>query len=121
MTRILLHWLVSASAIYITALFIKGIEVDNFWAAMAVAFVMGLFNAIVRPIILFFSMPLVILSLGLLIVIINGAFLYFASAVIEGFRVQSFWTACFGSVIISVFSFLLGWLIGLGKSDKEKK
>lgn len=107
MIRILLVWLINAVSVYATAHFINGIHVQSFWAAMIVALVLGLINAIVRPVLVFFSIPFIVLSLGLFLLVINAGMLFLSSLFVSGFSVDGFWPAVFGSVVISIISWLL--------------
>ena len=107
MFRILIHWLVSAVAVYVTAHMLPGIDIRSFGAALVVALALGLINAILKPVLVFFSIPFLIVTLGLFMLVINALLLQLAALLVDGFFVQSFWWAVLGSVCISVVSWLM--------------
>lgn len=113
MFRIVLHWLVTALAVYLTGNILEGIHIRSFGVAVAVALVMGLINTLLRPVLQFFSFPLIVLSLGLFLLVINGLMLQLAARLVNGFAIESFWWAVAGSVFISLISWLLDSLFGL--------
>lgn len=95
-------------AILIIAYLFPGlIWVDSFWAALVTAFLLGIVNAIVRPILVFFTFPITILTLGLFLLILNGLMLWLVSALVSGFHVEGFWGAVLGSILISLVSWIL--------------
>lgn len=107
MFRLLLIWIINATAVYATAHFLPGISIRNFAAAFIVALVLGLINALIKPVMVFFSIPFIVLTLGLFMLVINALMLQLAAAFVEGFRVESFWWAMLGSLCIS----FVAWLI----------
>jgi putative membrane protein len=111
MIGLFIRWLILTAAIMIASYLLDGIRVDNFFSAFWAAAVLGILNALFRPILILFTLPINILSLGLFTFIINALMLKMASGVISGFHVQGFWTAVFGSLIISVISWLLSAFI----------
>jgi putative membrane protein len=107
MPGILIRWLTTTGAIVATSYLLDGIRVSGFLPAVFAAAILGILNAFFRPIALLLTLPINILSLGLFTFIINALMLKMASAVIPGFDVYGFWTAIFGSLLISLFSWLL--------------
>ncbi|MCL4299276.1 MAG: phage holin family protein [Anaerolineae bacterium] len=109
MPYLLLRWLFLAIAIAITAWLLPGIQVSGGVMGLVIAAaVLGLVNAIIRPIVSFFTCPLIILTLGLFILVINAMMLALTSWLIPGIlQVSGFWTALFASLIISIVSGLL--------------
>jgi putative membrane protein len=107
MPGILIRWLTTTAAIVATAYLLDGIQVSGFFSAVFAAAVLGILNAFFRPIALLLTLPINILSLGLFTFIINALMLKMASGLIPGFGVYGFWTAIFGSLLISVISWLL--------------
>ena len=97
----------TAFAVYLASRLVTGISVDDFWTAIWVAVVLALLNAIIKPILQVISIPLIILSLGLFLVVINAVLLIFAGDLITNFNVDGFWPAVWGSLIISIVSYLL--------------
>ena len=97
--------------IMITAYLIEGITVSGFFAALFSAALLGILNAFFRPILFILTLPLTILTLGLFTFIINAVLLMMVSGVIRGFEVHGFWSALFGSLLISIISWLLNSFI----------
>jgi len=85
----------------------KVIRVDGVGAALIAAFLLGILNAILRPILVFFTLPLTLLTFGLFLLVINGLMLLLVAALVSGFHVNGFWGAVFGSVLISIVSWIL--------------
>lgn len=112
MPGILIRWLTTTAAIVATAYLLEGIQVSGFFPAIFAAAVLGILNAFFRPIALLLTLPINILSLGLFTFIINALMLKMASGIIPGFNVYGFWTAIFGSLLISLISWLLNSFIG---------
>lgn len=111
MKGILLRWLILTIGIMLTAYLIKGISVSGFFTAFFAAAFLGILNAFFRPILLILTLPLTILTLGLFAFIINAILLMMVSGVIPGFEVHGFWSAVFGSLLISIISWLLNSFI----------
>ena len=105
MKGLLIRWLTVTCAIAIAAYLLDGIRVSGFLAAFFAAAILGILNAFFRPIALILTLPINILSLGFFTFVINAAMLKMASALIPGFDVHGFWTAIFGSLIVSTVSF----------------
>ena len=111
MNGIIVRWLTSTAAIVFTSYLLDGIHISGFLSAIFAAAMLGILNAFFRPIALLLTLPINILSLGLFTFIINALMLKMASAVITGFDVIGFWSAIFGSLLISVISWLLSSFI----------
>jgi putative membrane protein len=108
----LIHLIVTMIAILIISyLFPRVIKVDGFLAALITAFVLGIINAILRPILVILTLPVTILTLGLFLLVINGLLLWLAAAIVPGFRVNGFWGAVLGSILISIVSWALTWFL----------
>ena len=100
----LVKWLATAFAVYLAAEIVSGIEVASFWTAMVVGLVLGLLNLFIKPILALISIPFILISFGLFLVVINAVLLMFASEVVGGFTVTGFWPAVWGSIVISIVS-----------------
>jgi putative membrane protein len=111
MKGILIRWLILTVAILSAAYLLDGMEVRGFTSAFFAAAVLGILNAVLRPVLIILTLPLNILSLGLFTFVINAFLLKMASGVIPGLEVHGFWPALFGSLIISLVSWLLSSLI----------
>jgi putative membrane protein len=109
--RLLLHWILSAIAVYIVANFVPGISVSGPTAALIAALVIGLINATIGLVLKVLTFPLTILTLGLFWFVINALMLELASAFVRGFEVRGFIPALIGSILISLVSSTLQWLV----------
>ena len=107
----LIRLCVNALALLIVSTVIRGIEVRGVVPALAAAFFLGLVNAVIRPLIVLLTLPLTIMTFGLLIFVINAFLLKFVSLMIRGFEVHGFWSAFFGAVLLSLVSALLNFFI----------
>jgi putative membrane protein len=112
MRGVLLRWLVLTVAVLTAARLLDGIHVDGIFPALLAAALLGILNAVLRPVLIFLTLPLNILTLGLFTFIINALLLLIVSAVIPGFDVVGFWTAVLGALIIGAASWLLNRFIG---------
>ena len=101
------RWLILTLAVLLTAYLMDGIHVSGFFSAFFAAAVLGILNALFRPVLLILTLPINILTLGFFTFVINAALLKMASGIIPGFEVRGFWTAVFGSLLISVISWLM--------------
>ncbi len=110
MMHILIQWLINAVAVYATAHILDGMHIKSFGAAILVALVLGLVNAVVRPVLVFFSIPFIIVTLGLFLLVINAFLLQFAALLVSGFSIDNFGWAIAGSVVISAISWILSSL-----------
>ena len=110
--RLLLLWVFNAVALLAVAYLMPSIKVDSFLTAMIAAFVLGLVNAVIRPILLILTLPVTLLTLGLFIFVINGLMFWLAGSLFPGFAVAGFWPAVFGSLAYSVISWALTSLLG---------
>lgn len=109
---LLITWLITAISLLIIAQLPIGVEVDNFGKALVAAIVFGVLNALVRPILVFFSIPLTILTLGLFLLIINAIIFGLAAALVSGFRLRyGFWSALFGSICLSFVNGVLSQVV----------
>ena len=100
--KIIVRWLLLAAALLLVAQLDAGVEVKGFGAAMITALVLGLFNALLRPILVLLTLPVTVLTLGLFLFVINALMFYFAASVLEGFHVASFWAALLGSLLYTL-------------------
>jgi len=110
----LIRLLANALAILAAAYLVPGIEVSGGLALLAAALVLALINAVVRPILLFLTLPFTLVTLGLFIFLLNAFCLWLTSLLVKGFEVHGFWTAVIGAMIVSVVS----WLVTILMSDR---
>ena len=104
--KLLAKILITAGALLLIAQFVPGVSVDSFYHAVIAALVLALLNIFVRPILFFLTLPVTLLTLGLFIFIINAGLFMFAASFLEGFAVDSFLSALFGSLLITIVSTL---------------
>ena len=112
MQGLVVRWLISAAALYLTSLIVRGIEIQGVVPLLFAAATIGILNAVVRPFVLLLTLPLNILTLGLFTLVVNAVMLWMASEVVKGFSVHGFWSALGGWLLMSFFTFLINLLIG---------
>lgn len=100
--KILTRWLLLAAALLLVAHISPGVQVVSFGAALIAAFVLGLLNTLLRPILVLLTLPVTVVTLGLFLFIINAAMFWAAARVLDGFSVSSFGAALLGSLIYSL-------------------
>jgi putative membrane protein len=109
--RLLAVWVINALALLLVAYLLKGIHVNGFGSALIAALVLGLVNTLIRPILVILTLPVTLLTLGLVIFIINALLFLFVGNLLAGFQVASFGAALLGSILYSVISWLLSSLL----------
>jgi putative membrane protein len=109
--RLLLVWLVNALALLAVSYLMPSVQVTSFGAALAAALVLGLVNAVIRPILVVLTLPVTVLTLGLFILVINGALFLAVANLLEGFQVAGLWPAILGAILFSIVSWLLSALV----------
>jgi putative membrane protein len=105
--QFVLRWAATTVAVMVASSVIHGIRYDTIAALIGASLLLGVLNAFVRPILLILSAPLILLTLGFFILVLNGLLLLLVPSVIVGFHVDSFWSAFWGAIVISVVSWLL--------------
>jgi len=104
---IIINWLLTTLAVIIAAYLLPGVAVRSFLTALITALVLGLINAILRPILVILTLPLTVVTLGIFIFVINALLVLLTSAIVSGFEVRSFWWALLFSLLFSLVSFIL--------------
>lgn len=112
--QILLKLLISGIAVFFTGWLLPGVDVTNFTNALLIAIVLAFLNTFLKPLLILFTIPFTIFTLGLFLLVINAGIILLASKLIEGFYVSGFWWALLFSIILSITTSLLE---GLAKSD----
>jgi putative membrane protein len=100
--KLIVRWLLLAAALLLVAYLYPGVQVASFTAALIAAFVLGIFNTLVRPLLVLLTLPVTLLTLGLFLFVINALMFWAAASVLSGFNVTGFWAALVGSLIYSV-------------------
>ena len=109
--KLLLVWLFNAIALMAVAYLLPGITVASFVTALIAALVLGLVNAVIKPILILLTLPATLLTLGLFIFVLNGLLFWFVGSFIQGFVVAGFWPGVFGAIVFSLISWLLSALL----------
>ena len=109
--RLLITWLINAAALFALPYIMQSIKVQNFTAALFAALVLGLVNALIRPILVLLTLPVTVLTLGLFIFVINGLLFWFVGNFVKGFHVAGFWPAVGGAILYSIISWALSSLL----------
>lgn len=104
---ILLKWLLNSIFIIILPFIFRGITVKNFVAALLAALVLGLLNAVLKPMLILLTLPINILTLGLFTLFINGLIIVIASKIVPGFDVLNIWYAIIFAVVLSIFNWII--------------
>lgn len=104
---ILLRWIFSALSVMVVAYLVPGVRVASFWSALIAALVIGLVNALIRPLIILLTLPVNILTLGLFTLVINALMFWLASSIVKGFDVTGFAAAFWGALVY----WLVSWLV----------
>ena len=107
MSGFLVHWLVMAVALLVTTRVVGGVQVDSYVTLAVAALIIGFVNALVKPVLVILTWPLTLFTLGLFYLVVNGACLMLAAALVPGFTVGSWGSAIVGALVLSV----IGWLL----------
>ncbi len=105
--KLIIKWLLGATALLAVAHLYSGVQVESFGAALIAAFVIGLFNTLVRPVLVFLTLPVTILTLGLFLFVINALMFWSAAGILQGFHVQGFGAALLGSLLYSALGVVI--------------
>lgn len=111
MLTLLARWILNAAALLLVAYLYPGVTVESFFAGLIAALVLGLVNAVIRPILILLTLPATVLTLGLFIFVINALLFWFVAEIVQGFRVTGFMAALVGSILYSVITLLTSWLL----------
>lgn len=109
--RLLLAWAINAGTLLLLPLLIPAVTVEGVGTALVVALVLGLLNAVLRPLLIVLTLPITVLTLGLFILVINGVTFWLCASFIEGFAVRSFGWAVLGAFAYSVISWAIASLV----------
>ena len=107
MRHFVFRWAITTVAVMVASAILRGIRYDSVAALIAAALLLGILNAFVRPVLLLLSAPLILLTLGFFILVVNGLMLLIVPGIVTGFHVDSFGSAFWGAIIISLVSWLL--------------
>jgi putative membrane protein len=117
LTPFLLHWAITALSLWVASHLFKGIRFGSTSALVVSALLLGLANAVVRPLLVVLTLPLTFLTFGLFLLVINALMLLLVAKIVEGFKVDGFWTALWAGLFIAILSFVLGAFVLGGSSE----
>lgn len=104
MQGFLVRLLITAFAMWLASVIVPGMSFSGGWALLWAALLLGVVNALVRPLVVLLTLPLTVLTLGIFLLVVNAAMLGLVAAMLDGFQIAGFWSALFGSLLISIFS-----------------
>lgn len=110
MLRILIRWILNAAILYSISFLVAGFYFDSFYSAIISMLVLGIINALIKPILLLVTLPVNILTLGLFTLVINGLMFWLGSSITKGFNVDGFMPAFLAALLFSIFSIMVNWL-----------
>jgi putative membrane protein len=111
MLRLLIVWLINTLALAAVAYLMPSVGIASAGAAVVAALVLGLVNALIRPLLVLLTLPVTVLTLGLFIFVINGLLFWAVGALVPGFEVAGFWSGVLGAIVFSLISWLLSALM----------
>ncbi|MBI5683888.1 MAG: phage holin family protein [Verrucomicrobia bacterium] len=107
----LARWFVTAVAVLVASKLVSGIGYADYGSLAVAALLLGIINALVRPVLLLITLPVNVLTLGLFTLVINGALFLLVGRVVRGFYVTDFWAGFWGAIVVSIVSFLVGVMV----------
>ena len=110
--KLIIQWFISASALLLVAYLYSGVQVDSFGSALIAAFVIGLCNAVLRPVLVLLTLPVTIVTVGLFLFVINALMFWSAAGVLGGFHVSGFGAALLGSLLYSLIGVVIDSALG---------
>ena len=111
LTPFLLHWAITAFGLWVASHVFKGLRFDGASALIVAALLLGLANAVVRPLLVVLTLPLTLVTFGLFLLVINALVLMLVAKLVRGFRLDGFWTAFWASIFMALLSLLLGTFV----------
>ena len=111
MKQFAIKWIVNSTALLVVAHVASGVTIDNWVTVFIAALVLGLLNAFLRPVLIFLTLPVTVITLGLFTLVINAFLFYLAAHLVSGFHVADFWHAFVAALIFSIVSFLLNIIV----------
>jgi putative membrane protein len=112
MSGFLVRVLITALGLWIAQAIVPGVEITGVGTLILAALLLGIVNAVVRPLIVLLTLPITVLSLGLFLLVVNAMMLALVAALLDGFVLRGFFPALFGSLVVSITSWLAAWYIG---------
>ena len=107
LVQLLVHWVVMALGVTLATKLVDGISCDSTATLIVVVLLLSFFNAIIKPVLVLFTLPFIVLTLGLGVVVINALLFMFVGRLVDGFHVAGFWPAVWGALVVSVTNLIL--------------
>ncbi len=107
----LAHWGVTSLSLWVASLMFHGISFSSKKSLLISALLLGLVNAVVKPVIIILTIPLTLITFGFFLLVINALMMMLVSALVPGFRVSGFWTAFFASIVVTIVSLFIGTMV----------
>jgi len=112
MNGFVLRFAISALGLWVASALVPGVHIKGGWTLVIAALLLGIVNALVRPIVLVLTFPFTLITLGLFILVVNAAMFALVAAFLDGFRLSGFWAALFGALVVSITSWIASSFIG---------
>ena len=119
MMAFLAHWGVTSLSLWIASLMFQGISFSSKKSLFISALLLGLVNAVVKPVIIILTIPLTLITFGFFLLVINALMMMLVSALVPGFRISGFWTAFFASIVVTVVSLFIGTMVFQPENEKN--
>lgn len=118
--QLLVRWLILALGVVIATRLVPGIHCADLWALLWAVVLLSFFNAILRPVLILFTLPFIIFTMGLGIVVINAFLFLFVGRLVDGFTVSGFWPAVGGSLVLSITNFVMSGIMRSSRTRPPK-
>jgi putative membrane protein len=112
MNGFMLRFAISALGLWVASQLVPGVDINGGWTLVVAALLLGIVNALVRPIVLVLTFPFTLITLGLFILVVNAAMFGLVAAFLDGFRLSGFFAALFGALVVSITSWIASSFIG---------
>ncbi len=112
MPGFLLRIVVVALGLWLASELVPGIAIEGTWTLLGAALLLGIVNAVVRPLLVLLTLPITVVTLGLFLLVVNAALLGLVAWIFDGFAIAGFWPALFGAVVVSLTGWFASWFIG---------
>lgn len=112
MPGLIVRWLIVALSLLVAARFVPGMHIEGFGTLLFAAILLGLVNAVVRPVVFLLTLPITLITLGLFLLVINAGMLGLVAWLLPQFSIDGFWPALFGAILVSLISWLASAFIG---------
>ena len=112
MKGFVLRLLISALGLWLASAIVPGVRIEGFDTLLIAALLLGIVNAIIRPLIIILTLPITVLTLGIFLLVVNAAMLGIVASILDDFSVSGFFSALFGALIVSITGWIASWYIG---------